>query len=216
MASPAYSSTYPVPPAGSDLADDGQNDILAGDAVGQFAIDGGAHVLGLLLDQCLRRQNVFHFRSPDAVRQRAEGAVGGGVAVAADDGGAGQRETLLGADDMHDALTAVVLIVIGDTEFLGVLGHHPHLLDAFRIRIGLGAVGGRNVVIDHGQRFLRRVNLAPCRAQTFEGLRRGHLVHEMAVDIEQAGAVIGFVDQMIVPDLVVQRGRFFIGHGVRP
>jgi hypothetical protein len=38
----------------------------------------------------------------------------------------------------------------------------------------------------------------------------------MAVNIEQAGAVIGLVDQMIVPDFVVQRGRFFIGHGVRP
>jgi hypothetical protein len=32
----------------------------------------------------------------------------------------------------------------------------------------------------------------------------------MPVDIEQAGAVIGFVDQMVVPDFVVQRGRF--GH----
>src|ERR1700687_756068 len=32
----------------------------------------------------------------------------------------------------------------------------------------------------------------------------------MAVDIEQAGAVVGFVHQMVVPDLVVQRGRF--GH----
>jgi hypothetical protein len=32
----------------------------------------------------------------------------------------------------------------------------------------------------------------------------------MAVDIEQAGTVIGLVNQMIVPDFVVQRGRF--GH----
>jgi hypothetical protein len=65
-------------------------------------------------------------------------------------------------------------------------------------------------VIDHGQRFLRRANLAAGGAQTFEGLRRGHLMDQMAVDIEQAGAVIGFVNQMIVPDLVVQRGR--LGH----
>jgi hypothetical protein len=36
----------------------------------------------------------------------------------------------------------------------------------------------------------------------------------MAVDIEQAGAVIGFVNQMIVPDLVVQRGR--LGHERKP
>src|SRR5581483_3501532 len=48
------------------------------------------------------------------------------------------------------------------------------------------------------------------RPEALEGLRRGHLMHEMAVDIEQAGAVLGFVDQMVVPDLVVQRGRF--GH----
>jgi hypothetical protein len=32
----------------------------------------------------------------------------------------------------------------------------------------------------------------------------------MAVDIEQAGAVIGLVNQMVIPDFVVQRGRF--GH----
>src|SRR5258708_14095612 len=30
----------------------------------------------------------------------------------------------------------------------------------------------------------------------------------MAVDIEQASTVIGFMNQMIVPDLVVQRGWF--------
>src|SRR3954471_13497162 len=32
----------------------------------------------------------------------------------------------------------------------------------------------------------------------------------MAIDIEQAGPVLGFVHQMVVPDLVVQCGR--LGH----
>jgi hypothetical protein len=32
----------------------------------------------------------------------------------------------------------------------------------------------------------------------------------MAVDIEQAGAIVGFVHQMVVPDLVVQCGG--LGH----
>jgi hypothetical protein len=36
----------------------------------------------------------------------------------------------------------------------------------------------------------------------------------MAVDIEQAGAVIGLVNQMIVPDFVVHGGRF--GHEREP
>ena len=146
----------------------------------------------------------------DAVRQRAERAMGGGMAVAADDSGAGQRKALLGADHVDDALALVELVEILDAEFPGVLGHHPHLLDAFGIGIGLGAIGGRDVVVDDGQRLLRRAHLAPGLTQALEGLRRGHLVDEMAVDIEQAGAVIGFVNQMIVPDFVVQRGRF--GH----
>ena len=144
------------------------------------------------------------------MRQRAERAVGRGVAVAADDGGAGQRKALLGADHVDDALALVELVVIFDAEFPGVLRHHPHLLDAFGIGIGLGAIGGRDVVVDHGQRLLRRAHLAPGGAQAFERLRRGHLMDQMAVDIEQAGAVFGFVNQMVVPDLVVQRGR--LGH----
>ena len=49
--------------------------------------------------------------------------------------------------------------------------------------------------------------------QAFEGLRRGHLVHQMAIDVEQAGAVLGFVHQMVVPDLVVQGGR--LGHELK-
>ena len=46
--------------------------------------------------------------------------------------------------------------------------------------------------------------------QAFEGLWRGHLMNEMAVDIEQAGAVVGLVHQMVVPDFVVKCGR--LGH----
>jgi hypothetical protein len=72
---------------------------------GQLAIDLDQHVLGLLLDQRLGGEHVLDFRRADAVRQRAERAVRRGVAVAADDGHAGQGKALLGADDVHDALT---------------------------------------------------------------------------------------------------------------
>jgi hypothetical protein len=44
-------------------------------------------------------------------------------------------------------------------------------------------------VIDDGQRFLRRANLAVRHAQALEGLRAGDFVDEVAVDIEQRGAV---------------------------
>ena len=140
----------------------------------------------------------------DAVRQRAERAVRRGVAVAADDGGAGQGEALLGPDHMDDALAAVALMVILDAEILGVLGERGDLQRRLRIVDAHGAVGGRHVVVDHGQRLLRRAHAAAGHAQALEGLRAGHLMHQMPVDIEQAGAVRRLVHQMGVPDLVVE------------
>jgi len=65
-------------------------------------------------------------------------------------------------------------------------------------------------VVNHGQRFLRGVNLASRNAKTLEGLRRRHFVNEVPVNVEQACAIGLLVNQVIVPDLVVQGRRF--GH----
>ena len=109
--------------AGSaDLADDGEDDVLGGDAGRQRAVDHGAHVLRFGLDQRLGRQHMLDLGSADAVGERAESAVRGGVAVAADERGARQREALLGPDDVDDALALVELVEIFDAEVLGVLG----------------------------------------------------------------------------------------------
>ena len=188
---------------GADLADDGEDDVLGGDAGRQFAVDAHAHVLGLLLDQRLGGEHMLDLGGADAVGQRAERAVGRGVAVAAHDGGAGQGEALLGPDHMDDALAAVALVVILDAEIARVLRQRFDLDRRLRIVDALGAVGGRHVVVDHGQRLLRRAHLAAGHAQALEGLRAGHLVHQMPVDIEQAGAVRRLMHQVRVPDLVV-------------
>ena len=102
---------------GADLADDGEDDVLGGDALRQLAVDDDAHVLGFRLDQRLRRQHMLDLGRADAMRERAEGAVRRGMAVAADDGRARQGEALLRPDDMDDALAAVELVVIFDAEF---------------------------------------------------------------------------------------------------
>src|SRR5262245_11811598 len=60
---------------GADLADDGENDVLGGDALRQLAVDHRAHVLRLGLDQRLRRQHVLDLGGADAVGERAERAV---------------------------------------------------------------------------------------------------------------------------------------------
>ena len=56
--------------------------------------------------------------------------------------------------------------------------------------------------VSSGRRTLR-----PAVAQAFEGLRAGHFVHEMAVDIEHRRFARRLVHQMRVPDLVVKCPR---------
>ena len=153
---------------------------------------------------------MLHLGGADAVGERAERAVRAGMAVAADDGGARQREALLRPDDVNDALALIELVEIFEAEMLGVLGEIGDLLLALGIRILQPPIGGRHVVIDHAQRLVRRVHLAAGEAQAFERLRARHLMHEMPVDIDQAGAARFLVDQMVGPDLVVERAG--LGH----
>ena len=77
-------------------------------------------------------------------------------------------------------------------------------------RIGIGLDGGR------WSARCDRPRPASCPAHALCGppcadLRRPagrHLMHQMAVDIDQAGAVRLLVHQMVVPDLVVEGARF--------
>ncbi len=69
------------------------------------------------------------------------------------------------------------------------------------------AVGGGHVVIGHGEGRLGPMDLAPGQTQAFEGLRAGHFMDQMAVDIEQADAVFLAMGQVAFPDLVEERAR---------
>ena len=150
---------------------------------------------------------MLDFGRADAMGQRPEGAMGGGVAVAADDGRAGQGEALLGPDHMDDALALVALGKIFDAEISGVLRQRLDLDAAFLFLDALRAVRGRDIVIHHGQCLFRRADLAAGQAEAFKSLRGGDLMHEMAIDIEQAGPIRLTIDHMVLEDLVVQGGR---------
>ncbi|MCY1226238.1 hypothetical protein D9M72_384640 [compost metagenome] len=192
----------------ADLADDGEDDVLGGDAGRQLAVDAHQHVLRLLLDQRLGGEHVLDLGRADAMGQRTEGAVRRSVAVTADDGHARQGEALLRADDVHDALALVVLGVVFDAELGGVLGQRLDLDAAFLVLDAEVAVRrGRNVVVDDGKRLFRGADLAAGHAQAFEGLRARHFVNEVTVDVEKTGAVFLFVDQVVVPDFVIEGTR---------
>ncbi len=151
---------------------------------------------------------MLDFRRADAVGERAERAMGAGVAVAAHQRHAGQREALLRPDDVDDALALVELVEIFQPEELGVLGEIGDLRLALRIGILLPPVGGRHIVIDDAQRLIGRVHLAAGEPQSLERLRARDLVHQMPVDIDEAGAVRLFVDEVVGPDFIVQGGGF--------
>ena len=186
----------------ADLADDGEDDVLGGDARRKRAVDLDAHVLGLGLDQGLGREHMLDLGGADAVGERAERAVGRGVAVAADDCRARQREALLRPDDVDDALAPVELVVIFDPELAGVLGQFLDLRAAFGILDAAAAVGRLDVVVDDRERLPRRAHLAPGQAQALERLRARHLVDEVPVDIDEREPALGLQD-MLIPDLVV-------------
>src|ERR1700686_3893343 len=111
MALPAYSTTWPVPPAGP-----------------------------------IRPMTAR--TGPLAVTPK--GAMGGGMAVAADDGHAGLGHALLGADDVDDALAYVVDGEIGDAELFDVALERLDLQPALGLGDAAAAVGGRHVVVGHG------------------------------------------------------------------
>src|SRR6202042_1689197 len=138
----------------------------------------------------------------DAMRERAERAVGRRVAVTADDRRARQREALLRPDDVHDALPHVELVVIFDPELARVPGQLLDLLAALRILDAAAAVGGLDVVVDDGERLVRRAHFAPGQPQTLEGPRARALVDEVTVDIDEA-ELAARVQDMLVPDLVI-------------
>ena len=196
---------------GADLADDGQRHVLGGHALAELAFDLDQHALGTLGDQRLRCQHVLDFRGADAMRQRAESAVRGGVAVAANHRHAGQRGAVLRADDVDDALVGMLEREIDQrAEILDVGVERFHLQARDRILDAFVPVVGRRVVVGVGDDTVLAPGLAAGQAQTLEGLRAGHFVHEVAVDVEQAGAVAFLAHHMRIPEFVVKR---LAGHG---
>ena len=55
-------------------------DVFGGDAFGALAVDDDVHGLGARLHEALGGEHVFDFAGADAESERAECAVGGGVA----------------------------------------------------------------------------------------------------------------------------------------
>ncbi|MHC3926908.1 hypothetical protein ACMZ4W_02013 [Brevundimonas naejangsanensis] len=195
--------------AEADGGDDGQRHVLAGDAGAQAPVDRHAHGLGPALQQALGRQHVTDFRGADAESQRSEGAVGGGMAVAADDGHARLGQAQFRSHDVDDAALvraparqldpvagAVDLQRLDlSARLFGDIGQRP-------VRPGRQG-GGR--MIQGGEGAVGAADLQSARLDFGKGLRRGDFVDQMQVHIHDAGRLGGFRhDDVPVPHLLIQ------------
>ncbi len=176
----------------------------------EHPVDGDPQGLGPALPQGLRRQHMRHLRRPDAEAQRPEGAVGRGVGIAADDREAGQRQALLGGEDVDDALRPVVEAEMPDAVPAGIVGERrDHVGD-----LGIGdrpvAVAGGDVVVGDREGQFRPADLAAGMVEHAEGVERA-LVQQVPVDGEERLAVGAGRHDVGVPDLV-EEGAGLRGH----
>ena len=113
------------------------------------------------------------------MRQRAERAVRGCVRIAAGDRDARLGQTLLGTDDVDDALLAARRVEERDAVALAVLLERDHHLLGERVLEGALARVGRDDVIDGGERPLGIGHGEIELADHAERLRARHLVDQV-------------------------------------
>jgi hypothetical protein len=124
------------------------------------------------------------------------------VGVAADDGRAGERKSLFRADDVDDPLADVVHTEQCNTEVSAVVFKSLDLFGADGIGNTETAVCCRDIVVRDRERRGWAARTAPGQFQPFEGLRRGDLMDQLPIDVQQGGPVRFLPYEMCVPNLV--------------
>ena len=130
---------------------------------------------------------MFHLGSADSHCERTECAVGGGVAVPADDGHTWLGQSELRADHVHDALLRVAHGMGPDAEFRAVVPQCLDLDPRYRVGDRLVDVNRRDVVILGGQREVGPAHRTAGHSQPVERLRAGDFVNQVQVDVDQVG-----------------------------
>jgi len=175
----------------ADPADDVQNEVLGRHAGPQLALDIDGKGLRLALQQALRGKTRGRLGGADTEGECAECAVRAGMTIAADDGHAGLRAAQFRADDVHDAAPRIAHVEQLHPEFGGIALELP---DLFRGRVQLdGNLAehmfghGRRRMIHGRQGSIGAPHAQIQRLQDAERLRRGDLMNEVQIDVENRG-----------------------------
>ena len=195
------------PAADADPADERQDDVLGADARGERAVDADLVGLRVALEEGLGREDHLDLARPDPERERPERAVRARVRVAADDRHAGLGQAELRADDVDDALARRADAVERDAELGAVRLELRDLGGGLQVQHRQVARRRRDRVVRGRHRLARSADADAARAKAGEGLRAGHLVHEMEVDGEDGGGAGVLADHVVRPDLVDDGAR---------
>ena len=183
------------------MADQRKDHVLRGDAKRKLALEPHAHGLGPTLDQRLRRQHMRQLARSDAEGERAQPAMGAGMAVAADDQAARQAQAQFGPDDMNDALAGLVDIEQPDAGWPRFRPATPPAAPARSCWCRRGHARSRSR--DPASRRSVR-DCEPARLRFLRSSRPrepAEIVQQMTVDMQQIGILAEASDDMLVPDL---------------
>ena len=188
-----------------EVADDMKNDILGVDAGGELAVDINAADLGLADCHGLGGKHVADLTCSNAEGNGAEGSVSGGMGVTAGDRGAGLGDTLLGADDVDNALIARGKVEECNAGLGAVFSEFLHHRVGERIGEGFRTLVGRNNMIDSGEGAVRVEDFQAKISHHPEGLRACHLMNEVSADQKLSPAVGERANGVFLPDLIEKR-----------
>jgi hypothetical protein len=100
---------------------------------------------------------------------------------------------------MNDATPRVIGPKIGDAMSVTVLAKSTEHGLSVDISDSQAPSQSWNDMIGHAESQIRPANREPCAVEPVKRLRRGDFVNEMTVDIEQVGAIVPGLDNMVAP-----------------
>ena len=193
----------------TDLADDGENDILGRNAGLQPAANVNRKRLRLALQQTLCREHMSDFGRTYAERKRAECTVGACMAVATDDCLAWLGGPEFRSDHVHDATIVAVEAEQLQPEVAAVVLHFHHLIGGVFADNGqileISDRRGRSGVVHGAERQIGPAHGQAFFAQQCERLWCRYFMNQVQVDIKDCRRIGRLFHYDVVrPDLLEQ------------
>jgi hypothetical protein len=124
------------------------------------------------------------------------------MAIAADQGQPGLRDSLLGADNMRYTLPFIANIKNGEAVSRMVIRHRCHDAAVMAVFNGAKAASaGGNIMVRCCEATIRSAQRQAARAQTCETAGRS-IMHQMAINIEQRRPIWSVNNHMTTPDFL--------------